>query len=255
MRAAGDRIGLTTVYRTLRALADSGDVDVIAAPDGRSAFRVCGNGGHHHHLICRSCGRTNDVPGLDLEHWAAAASLQHGFTEVSHIADIFGTCPDCALLALSARTARRLSAGSADAEHIEAVAVRLEALGVGEPADGGGCLVLEQGRKGHVNDLAAVDAQQVMVVLGEFLGQLEAGELVVGGDPPDEPCGVQIDQVPVRRAAWQVREPLGNVADADGMAGADKQVDNRPPPGGVALIDPAQPALDLAVHVAGHLLS
>ena len=51
-----------------------------------------------------------------------------------------------------------LLAGCAEAEHVEAVAVGLEAFGVGELADGLGDLLFEAGGEGHVGDLAAVDA-------------------------------------------------------------------------------------------------
>ena len=86
------------------------------------------------------------------------------------------------------------------------------------------------------------------MVLGEVFGQLEAGELVVGGDPPDEPGGVQVGQVPVGGAAWQAGEALGDVTDAHRVAGADQQVDDGPPAAGVALVDPAQAALAHAVQ-------
>ena len=105
----------------------------------------------------------------------------------------------------------------------------LEALGVGERADGAGDLLLEAGREGDVDDLAAADAQQVVVMLGEVLGQLEAGELIAGGDPPDEPGGLQVGQVPVGGAARQAGQALGDVTDADRVAGADEQVDDGPP--------------------------
>ncbi len=91
----------------------------------------------------------------------------------------------------------------------------LEAFGVAELPDGLGNLLFEAGREGHVDDLAAVDAQQVVVVLGEVFGQLEAGEFVVGGDSAYQARGVQVGQVPVGGAVrWQPGEALGDVFDA-----------------------------------------
>ena len=95
LRASGQRIGLTTVYQTLRALAGSGDVDVVRVADGRRAYRLCG-GDHHHHLICRRCGRTQEVPTSALERWASGVGHAHGFAQVGLVAEFFGTCPDCA---------------------------------------------------------------------------------------------------------------------------------------------------------------
>ncbi|WFE41772.1 transcriptional repressor [Micromonospora sp. WMMD998] len=95
LRRRGDRIGLTTVYRTLQALADANEIDVMRPPGGEHLYRRC-SGGHHHHLVCRGCGRTVEVAGPAVEKWADRISAEHGFTEVSHTLEIFGTCPACA---------------------------------------------------------------------------------------------------------------------------------------------------------------
>ena len=94
LRGAGEAVGLTTVYRTLQALADSREVDVLRTTDGETAYRRCSKG-HHHHLVCRDCGRTVEVEGPTVEAWATKVSAQHGFTDVHHTLEIFGTCADC----------------------------------------------------------------------------------------------------------------------------------------------------------------
>ncbi|UNX53531.1 transcriptional repressor [Georgenia sp. TF02-10] len=96
LRAAGESVGLATVYRTLQALADAGEVDVLRADDGESLYRRCARREHHHHLVCRECGRTEEVAGEDLERWAARTAVEHGFVDVDHTAEIFGTCAACA---------------------------------------------------------------------------------------------------------------------------------------------------------------
>lgn len=95
LRARGDDVGLTTVYRTLQALADAGEVDVLRTPDGESVYRQCSTG-HHHHLVCRACGRTVEIEGPAVEAWATRMARAHGFAEVEHTLEIFGTCQDCA---------------------------------------------------------------------------------------------------------------------------------------------------------------
>ena len=94
LRHKGDSIGLTTVYRTLQFMADAGELDAIRTGDGETAYRRC-SGGHHHHLVCRSCGRTVEVSGPAVEKWAVAMAEEHGFREVSHDLEIFGTCSNC----------------------------------------------------------------------------------------------------------------------------------------------------------------
>jgi Fur family transcriptional regulator, ferric uptake regulator len=94
LRREGQNVGLSTVYRTLQALADAGEVDVLRSDDGETRYRRC-SGTHHHHLVCRSCGRTVEVEGPAVERWAAAVARDHGFTQVSHTLEVFGNCASC----------------------------------------------------------------------------------------------------------------------------------------------------------------
>ena len=94
LRRVGEGIGLTTVYRTLQALADAGEVDVLRRLDGESVYRRC-SAGHHHHLVCRTCGRTVEIEGPAVERWATRMAAEHGFSQVQHTLEIFGTCGEC----------------------------------------------------------------------------------------------------------------------------------------------------------------
>lgn len=95
LRGKGENVGLTTVYRTLTALAEADEVDVILREDGESVYRRC-SGTHHHHLVCRQCGRTVEVEGPAVERWADSVAQEHGFTDVSHTLELFGVCLECA---------------------------------------------------------------------------------------------------------------------------------------------------------------
>jgi Fur family transcriptional regulator, ferric uptake regulator len=94
LRRRGEAIGLTTVYRTLQSLADAGEIDVLRIDSGESVYRRC-SAHHHHHLVCRGCGRTIEVEGPAVERWAERVAAEHGFSEISHTVEIFGTCSDC----------------------------------------------------------------------------------------------------------------------------------------------------------------
>ena len=98
LRTDGERVGLTTVYRTLQAMADDGEVDVMRPPGGEHLYRRCSQG-HHHHLVCRSCGSTVEVLGPAVETWADKVAAEQGYIDVSHTLEIFGTCPRCAAAA------------------------------------------------------------------------------------------------------------------------------------------------------------
>ena len=97
LRGQGESVGLSTVYRHLQALADDGLVDAIQSPDGETTYRYCGESGsgHHHHLVCRVCGRAEEVEGPAIEKWAAAVGAAHGYADVDHTVELFGTCSAC----------------------------------------------------------------------------------------------------------------------------------------------------------------
>ncbi|HWH29985.1 MAG TPA: Fur family transcriptional regulator [Mycobacteriales bacterium] len=95
LRAGGASVGLTTVYRHLQALAEAGAVDVLHAGDGEARYRACPTEEHHHHVVCRSCGRSAEISGETVERWAEAMAAEHGFSDVTHTVEVYGTCADC----------------------------------------------------------------------------------------------------------------------------------------------------------------
>lgn len=95
LEAEGTKVGLATVYRNLTALADSGQVDQVRSADGEVLYRSCERVGHHHHIVCRNCGRTEEVAGEELEAWIERVSAAAGFTQMEHVAEFFGLCQDC----------------------------------------------------------------------------------------------------------------------------------------------------------------
>lgn len=94
LRRRGENIGLTTVYRTLQALATAGLLDTLRTDTGEAVYRRCSQH-HHHHLVCRVCGSTVEIQGGAAEAWAAEVAVEHGFSDVSHTIEIFGVCGDC----------------------------------------------------------------------------------------------------------------------------------------------------------------
>ena len=94
LRDEGSTIGLATVYRNLAQLAESGEADSLQSPEGENLFRSCSTG-HHHHLICRTCGDTRELEASVVEQWASAVGAEHGFSDIKHIVDLFGICGRC----------------------------------------------------------------------------------------------------------------------------------------------------------------
>jgi Fur family transcriptional regulator, ferric uptake regulator len=94
LRAAGEPIGLATVYRTLGSLSDAGAVDTLAHRRGEACFRLCGTG-HHHHLLCSECHRVIELGGCDLQGWLDDVAAEHGFVASDHQLEITGICAGC----------------------------------------------------------------------------------------------------------------------------------------------------------------
>jgi Fur family ferric uptake transcriptional regulator len=94
---------LTTVYRHLNLLAELGRADVVHRGDGETRFRLCGTTtddghpairDHHHHVVCRVCGRSVEVAGAEVEGWAERVAAAAGYTDITHTLEVFGLCPD-----------------------------------------------------------------------------------------------------------------------------------------------------------------
>ena len=90
-------VGLATVYRTLGAMAEAGELDSLRTDSGESLYRRCERPDrHHHHLVCRRCGSAVEVQGPKLERLVSAIAAEHGYTDVEHTLEIFGLCARCA---------------------------------------------------------------------------------------------------------------------------------------------------------------
>lgn len=102
LRSAGSTIGLATVYRALQEMATGGDLDTVRNATGEVLYRQCDQPAHHHHLVCRRCGRTEEVEAPQVERWARSIAAQHGYTDIDHEVELFGLCAECSAQAASA---------------------------------------------------------------------------------------------------------------------------------------------------------
>ena len=95
LQAGGSKVGLTTVYRNLQSLVAAGKIDVLRNTEGEAIYRLCPTAAHHHHLVCRSCGTSIEIASDEVERWAARTARAHGFTSVTHSAELYGICRAC----------------------------------------------------------------------------------------------------------------------------------------------------------------
>jgi len=98
LHGVGAKVSLATVYRLLQSMADAGQVDVLRNTDNEAVYRKCRAEHHHHHLVCRNCGRTVEVEAPAVESWAARVAAEHGYASPTHTVEIYGLCPACAQL-------------------------------------------------------------------------------------------------------------------------------------------------------------
>jgi Fe2+ or Zn2+ uptake regulation protein len=91
----------SSVYRNLVVLEDAGIVHRVVGTDEFARWELAEDlAGHHHHLICSSCGRVEDIPasaGLERSVAAAAAAITRttGFRTQRHRVDLVGLCRAC----------------------------------------------------------------------------------------------------------------------------------------------------------------
>jgi Fur family ferric uptake transcriptional regulator len=90
----GAKVGIATVYRNLQSMANNGDVDVLHI-DGEALYRTCGVQKHHHHIVCRECGKAVEIEIPGFEQWVRTHASRHGYTDIEHTVEIFGLCPEC----------------------------------------------------------------------------------------------------------------------------------------------------------------
>lgn len=94
LRRRGDRTGLTTVYRTVAALADAGVLHVFGE-DGERGYRRCTTTTTHQHLICRNCGLVLERAAPAVDQWVTQTAAADSFDVQEHRTEVHGLCRLC----------------------------------------------------------------------------------------------------------------------------------------------------------------
>ncbi|MEJ3742505.1 Fur family transcriptional regulator [Actinomycetes bacterium KLBMP 9797] len=93
IRSRGMRVGLTTVYRTLHALAQTGLLHVFDRA-GERTYRHCADGAHQH-LVCRECGVVRECPAEVIADWLAHLRSTSDFVPDPVLINVPGLCGQC----------------------------------------------------------------------------------------------------------------------------------------------------------------
>lgn len=99
--ASADGLAQSSAYRNLAVLEEAGVVHRLVAADDTTRYELAEDlTGHHHHLICSSCGAVVDIEvpaALEaaIGELGEAVGRAHGFEVAQHRLDLLGTCADC----------------------------------------------------------------------------------------------------------------------------------------------------------------
>jgi len=88
-------IGLVTVYRTLELLQENGLLCEVHIGNSCRSYLKRRSDGHHHHLICRGCGRVVDFTGCELDSLQERLAQETGFKIEKHLLEFMGCCSSC----------------------------------------------------------------------------------------------------------------------------------------------------------------
>ena len=95
IRKKNPKIGLATVYRTMKVISDAGLARETNFGNGQRSFEHKYLHRHHDHLICVICGKIIEVISPEIENLKDKLAKKHGFSTVRHTMQIFGTCAKC----------------------------------------------------------------------------------------------------------------------------------------------------------------
>lgn len=88
-------IGFTTVYRTLKLLAECGLASVVSFHDGMVRYEHQLNRRSHHHMVCTKCGASVEFFSPEVDKLEHEIGRKHRFETTRHTFQIYGVCEDC----------------------------------------------------------------------------------------------------------------------------------------------------------------
>lgn len=95
-------VGRATVFRTMKLLQDLAVVCRVVMEDGSLHYRLSTRG-HHHHLVCTSCGRVEDFFDGGIRRLIDELGQSTKYRIDGHWLDVYGRCQACVALEEAAR--------------------------------------------------------------------------------------------------------------------------------------------------------
>ncbi len=95
VRKKDERIGFTTVYRTLKLLVECGLASEVAFNDGISRYEHQYNRRDHHHMVCTECDGSVEFFSPEIERIEHEIGRKHKYLTTRHTFQIYGVCDSC----------------------------------------------------------------------------------------------------------------------------------------------------------------
>jgi Fur family transcriptional regulator, ferric uptake regulator len=89
------KIGYTTVYRTLKLLAECGLASEVAFHDGIARYEHQYNRRSHHHMVCTGCGSSVEFFSNEVKRLEQEIGHKYHYVPTRHSFQIYGVCEDC----------------------------------------------------------------------------------------------------------------------------------------------------------------
>jgi Fur family ferric uptake transcriptional regulator len=89
------KIGFTTVYRTLKLLAECGLASEVAFHDGIARYEHQYNRRSHHHMVCTECGSSVEFFSPEVDGLEQEIGHKHRYVTTRHTFQIYGVREDC----------------------------------------------------------------------------------------------------------------------------------------------------------------
>jgi len=90
-----DGIGFTTVYRTLKLLAECGLASEVLFHDGVARYEHKYNRRNHHHMVCTECGGSVEFFSPEVEAVEQEIGRKYRYATTRHTFQIYGVCEAC----------------------------------------------------------------------------------------------------------------------------------------------------------------
>lgn len=89
------KVGVVTVFRTLKSLTACGIAREITLGDGLTRFEHSYHHPHHHHIVCTECHRAIEFVCPELERIQDEIIQRYHFKPIHHRFQTYGICEDC----------------------------------------------------------------------------------------------------------------------------------------------------------------